>query len=68
MEIEIAPLPQVGGRQAVALRRLPRLIVSDRGRKIPRTDVLANVAAVGVIADLRALRLGDRAVDLDGQV
>ena len=51
VEIEIAPLPQVRRRQTVALRRLPGRIIADRRRKIPRADILADVAAVGVIAD-----------------
>src|SRR5688572_23974086 len=68
MQIEIAALPQVSGRQPVALRRLPRGIVRGGRGEIPWTHILADVATIRMIADLRPLRFGDWAIHLDGQV
>src|SRR5687768_110046 len=68
MQVEIASLPEVRGRQAITLRRLPRRIVRRRSRKIPGTYVLADVAAICVIANLRPLRFRDRSVDFNREV
>src|SRR5690606_24272461 len=52
----------------VALARLPGRVRTDRRLRIPRTDVLTDVAAVDLRVHGRPKRLFDHRTRLDGQV